>query len=63
MLDEAGGAQGDPVHGALNDRSGRLAVITRALAFAALQGGEKVGIGIDATAQRSALQIQTHGDN
>ena len=58
MLNETTRAQGHPVHGALNHGRGRLAVVACALAFAALQRGKKIRIGIDPASNRAALQVQ-----
>lgn len=63
MLDQAGGAERNTVHCALNHRRCRLAVIACALTFVALEGGEKVGIGIDPAAKRATLQVQAHGND
>ena len=47
MLHEAVRTQGNAMHGALNHWDGRLAVVACAFAFAALQGCNDIGVGID----------------
>jgi len=58
MLDQAGGTQINAVHRALDYRPGRLATIAGAFAFAALQSGQEIRIGVDLAAQSASLQIE-----
>lgn len=58
MLDEAVCTQINAVHGALNYRPGRLAVVAGAFAFAALQRGQEIRIGVDLAAESATLQIE-----
>ena len=63
MLDKAAGAQSNAVHGALNYRRRRLAVVAVAFAPGALQGGQKIRIGINPAPKRSTLQVQAQGND
>ncbi len=62
MLDQAACTQGHPVHSALNHRGCRLAIVTGAFAFGALQRRHKVRVGIDTAPKRATLQVQAQGN-